>query len=132
MRIMLDTNVLISVFIFKSMSLEQLLNTICLRHTLVLSSYVIGELYEVIERKFPGKTELLDVFLSRIPYELEHTPHNIPDHNLFTIRDNQDEKVLYSAITADVEILITGDKDFMDVDIEKPVILTPAQFLERY
>ena len=129
---MLDTNILISIFIFKSKNLEQLLITVCLRHTLVLSSYIIGELYEVIERKFPGKAGLLDVFLSRIPYELEHTPQNIPDHNLFTIRDNQDEKVLYSAITADVDILITGDKDFMDVDIEKPEILTPAQFLEKY
>jgi len=105
MRIMLDTNVLISAFIFKSKNLEQLLSTVCLRHTLVLSSYIVGELYEVIERKFPGKTELLDVFLSRIPYELEHAPQKLPDHNLFTICDNQDEKVLFSAITADVDIL---------------------------
>ena len=111
MRIMLDTNVLISVFIFKSKNLERLLSKVCLQHTLVLSSYIIGELYEVLERKFPGKTELLDAFLSRIPYELKHTPQNIPDHNLFTIRDNQDEKVLCSAITAGVDILITGDKD---------------------
>jgi predicted nucleic acid-binding protein len=34
--------------------------------------------------------------------------------------------------TADVDILITGDKDFMDVVTEKPELLTPAQFLQKY
>jgi len=29
-------------------------------------------------------------------------------------------------------ILISGDKDFSDVEIEKPEILTPAEFLEQY
>jgi len=132
MRIMLDTNVLISIFVFKSKRLEKLLNIVCVHHTLVLSSYIIDELYEVVERKFPGRTESLDTFLLRIPYELEHTPKKLPQHNLFTIRDDQDEKVLYTAITADVDILITSDKDFFDVEIEKPEILMPSQFLEKY
>lgn len=43
-----------------------------------------------------------------------------------------DEKVLYSAIIADVDILLTGDKDFSDIEIEKPEILTPGAFLEKY
>jgi hypothetical protein len=32
--------------------------------------------------------------------------------------------VLYSAISANVDILITGDKDIAEVVIKKPVILT--------
>jgi putative PIN family toxin of toxin-antitoxin system len=132
MRVMLDTNVLISLFVFRGKNLEKLLSTICSQHTLVLSTYVVDEMYEVVDRKFPGKTGVLDDFLSRIPYELEQTPKRLPEHNLFTIRDNQDEKVLYSALTAHADILITGDKDFMDVDIEKLEIITPAQFLEKY
>jgi predicted nucleic acid-binding protein len=43
-----------------------------------------------------------------------------------------DYPVLYSAIVEDVDILITGDKDFSDVDVEKPEILTPQKFLEKY
>ena len=46
--------------------------------------------------------------------------------------DVDDEKVLYSAIIADVDILLTGDKDFSDIEIEKPEILTPGAFLEKY
>ena len=27
---------------------------------------------------------------------------------------------------------ITGDKDFADIDIEKPEIMTPAEFMEQF
>lgn len=40
--------------------------------------------------------------------------------------------MLYTAIREDVDVLITGDKDFSDVNMERPEILTPAQFLDRY
>ena len=35
-------------------------------------------------------------------------------------------------IIEDVDILVTGDKDFSDIDIEKPEIMSPAQFMERF
>jgi len=28
--------------------------------------------------------------------------------------------------------LITGDKDFAEVEVEKPEIVTPAEFMEKY
>ena len=28
--------------------------------------------------------------------------------------------------------IVTGDKDFSDIDIEKPEIMSPAQFMERF
>ena len=40
--------------------------------------------------------------------------------------------MVYTAILEDVDILVTGDSDFSDVDVEKPDILTPAEFVERY
>jgi len=51
---------------------------------------------------------------------------------LFEIRDEKDYMVLHTAILADVDILITGDKDFEDIKIERPEILTPKRFLEKY
>lgn len=130
MRIMLDTNILISMFVFNSMS--SLIDKISENHSIVLCSYVIDELHEVIERKFPNKQNSLEEFLMKLPFELVYTPKTIEKHGLFKIRDVDDEKVLYSAITADVDILLTGDKDFSDIDIERPEILTPSEFLEKY
>jgi predicted nucleic acid-binding protein len=33
---------------------------------------------------------------------------------------------------ADVDIMITGDKDFKNIEIERPEIVTPKEFLEKY
>jgi predicted nucleic acid-binding protein len=48
------------------------------------------------------------------------------------IRDEDDRWVLQSAINAQADILITGDKDLLEItdQIEKPKILTPRQFWE--
>ena len=132
MRIAIDTNVYVSILVFESKSLGDMLVDICENHTLVLSSYVIDELSRVIKAKFPGKLAVMDAILFNMPYEMEYTPNKLPVHNLFQIRDPKDEKVLYSAITADADILITGDKDFRDLHLDRPEILTPSEFMERY
>lgn len=62
MRIMLDTNILISVIIFNSNKLKELLVNICDNHTLILSSYIIEELEDVVNRKFPSKKACLSKF----------------------------------------------------------------------
>lgn len=44
----------------------------------------------------------------------------------------KDYPVLYTAIIEEVDLLVTGDKDFSDIDIEKPEIMSPTQFMERF
>lgn len=34
--------------------------------------------------------------------------------------------------TVDVDVLITGDKDSAGIDIDRPEILTPTEFLDKY
>lgn len=132
MRIMLDTNILISIVIFNSSKLKNMLIDICDKHTLVISSYVIQELEDVINRKFLNKKQGLDNFLFELPYELVYTPSTILDKSALEIRDPKDAPVLYSSIISDVDILITGDKDFDDINIEKPEVLTVNEYVERY
>ena len=55
MRIMLDTNVLISVLLFPGSKMNAMMNYIFTHHQLVLSSYVVDELKSVVRRKFPSK-----------------------------------------------------------------------------
>lgn len=131
MRIMLDTNVLISMILFPGKKFTQMLDVITREHTLALSSFVLDELMAVADRKFPTKKDVIDRFLSKLGYELVYTPHKMPS-GLFTIRDMNDYPVLYTAIQEDADILITGDKDFTNINIEKPDILTPSEFIERY
>lgn len=132
MRVMLDTNVLLSVAAFRSKGLGTMLAWVSQTHQLVLSSYVVDECYEVVRRKKPALIPALDRFFEALPFELIHTPETLPEHHWFVIRDCDDEKVLYSAIAADVDVLITGDQDFFEIEIEKPAILTPRAFIARY
>jgi len=128
---MLDTNVLVSALLFPGQKMNTLMERVTTDHQLVLSSYIVDELFDVTQRKFPGKVETIDTLLSQLPYELVYTPKQLkPD--LFDIRDVKDYPILYSAITDDVDVFITGDDDFNDVDVEKPEIITPAEFLDKY
>jgi len=116
---------------FQSKIMNELIAAILKDHRLVLSSFVIEELKTVVQRKFEGRAAELDHFLTVLPFEYVYTPDEM-DAGLFEIRDEMDYPVLYSAIVEDVDILITGDKDFADIDIEKPEILTPNEFVGKY
>jgi putative PIN family toxin of toxin-antitoxin system len=129
---MLDTNILVSAIVFRSKHMNEIIRLLSEKHALVLCSYVVDELHEVINDKFPSHAGDVSKFRLELPFELVYTPQELPKHELFKIRDEDDEKVLYSAIIADVDILVTGDKDFYDVEIERPEILSPMVFLEKH
>ena len=131
MRVMTDTNVLISALLFPSENMDALMYKVISEHHLVLPSFVIDELMDVTKRKFPRKENAVDELLSQFPFELVYTPKQ-PRADLFYIRDAKDYPILYTAIVEDVDIFITGDDDFHVVNIEKPEILKPADFLKKY
>lgn len=131
MRIMLDTNVLISALLFPGVKMDAMMNSIFTQHQLVLSSYVVDELKSVVRRKFSKKESTIEKLLMTMSFEYVYTPSEI-ESGLFEIRDIMDYPVLYTAIIEDVDILITGDKDYADIDIEKPEIMNPTEFMERF
>lgn len=131
MRIMLDTNVLILAILFPGDKINNMMNYIFLRHQLVLSSYVVEELKSVVRRKFPKKEPVIEKLLLMMSYEYVYTPDDMKE-NLFSIRDVKDYPVLYTAIIEDIDILITGDRDFEDIIIDKPLIMTPKEFSDKY
>ena len=132
MRIMLDTNVLVSAFAFKGQTISSMIDLLTENHSLVLSSYVLAELKDVIKDKFPAKYAELDIFLTSLPFEYVYTPDILDTTKYPNMRDSDDLPVLATAIMADVDILLTGDKDFAALELDRPEILTPAQFVERY
>jgi putative PIN family toxin of toxin-antitoxin system len=132
MEIMLDTNILISAALFPGPKMTELLNRISINNRIVLCSYVLNELFEVVRRKFPDRQRIIEIFLQKLPYTLVHTPLFDLIEIDITIRDAADYPILMSAILSDVDILITGDHDFKNIEIDKPDILNPSEFLEKY
>ena len=133
MRVMLDSNILVSAIVFGSKPMLGIIERLASKYSMVLCSYVIDETRRVFREKFPKFTSNLERFLIDVPFEMAHSPRILPKHDLFTIRDEKDEKILYSAILADVDVLVTGDKDLLVVEnVERPEILSHLDFLNKY
>jgi len=131
MRVMLDTNILVSAFVFRSKRFFAVIDFIVSHHELVLASYVVDELKDVIARKFPTKAVALDEFLTALSFTLVYSPQVMPAE-LPKIRDVADTPILYTAIIESIDVFITGDKDFDDVDVDRPVIMTISAFEKTY
>ena len=132
MRVMFDTNILISSIIFGNSHLAVLTHRIAEEFSLVLSSQIIEELQLVVDIKFPNKKAALDKFMSKLSFEMALTPSEINFEIYPKIRDKKDYPVLASAIIADVDVFITGDKDFSELEIDRPEIMTISGFAEKY
>jgi len=127
---MIDTNVLISASLFPKSRLGQAIKPLSDKHTIVLCTTIIDELHDVYNRKFPDKLYALEQFLKEFSFETVYTPkisENVPQ-----VRDRKDTPILASAILEDVDVLISGDSDFSDIEIERPEILSPAGFFAKY
>ena len=130
MRVFVDTNIIISAILFPSGKTARVFSHLLEKHTVIISSYTKKECEEVFKRKFPLKRELLDIFFDGISFEEFNSPNKIDEKQYPKIRDIKDLPVLASAILSDSDILVTGDKDFEDVKIDKPLIFTPTKYFD--
>ena len=129
---MVDTNILFSA-ILGSKYLNKLIEKIIENYTFIICSYVIDELYDAVQRKYPEKTKEIDKFLRDFDFKLVFSAHFIRNEDrLFEIRDEEDYIILHTAIIENVDIFITNDKDFFDVDIKRPKIMNPEEFDKEY
>lgn len=132
MRIQIDSNIIISAALFPAGKVSSVLSYILESHTVVIPNYSIQECEAVFKRKFPEKLMHLKAFFTVIDYERFETPLEIDPDEFPYIRDPFDLPILASAILSDVDILITGDKDFDRIELERPLIFTPDEYYSLY
>jgi len=128
MRIMVDTNVILSAVIKRNSIPDQVLTDVCENHELILCNYIVTECYVVAERRFAAKLYVLDQLFSKLRYEIVA----VPTLNEIGIRDKKDQPILDAALGNDIDVLITGDKHFLELDIQKPIICSPSAFKDKY
>jgi putative PIN family toxin of toxin-antitoxin system len=129
MRIFLDTNVLVSGFATRGLSAD-VVRLLLTEDELLTSEIVLSETRRVLGEKFGVPVERvseIEGLLRR--YHVEPTPES---GSPVEVRDPDGELVLASAIAASAEILITGDKDLLDVAdrVDALRIMTPRTFWE--
>lgn len=130
MRVFVDTNIVISTMLFPNGKVAKVFSYMLNHHTIIISSYTKEECQEVFEKKFPSKIDQLELFFNGIKFEEFHSPEEIDEDKYPQIRDIKDLPILVSAILSDADILLTGDKDFEDIKIDKPLIFTPSKYFD--
>ncbi len=129
MHVMIDTNIIISVMLNPKGQVSSVIKRSCSSIHSAYRHFVFWK-EEVIRRKWPHKLAQIDAFLQMLPYEIVRTPDVLPETP--HIRDEDDRPVLATAMLSEADVLLTGDKDFLDVEKTRPEILTPAQFAAAY
>lgn len=132
MRVMLDTNILVSMIFFPSGSTSEFEVKVGVGDRIVLCDYVIEELRLVTERKFPSRKNILEKFFYELPFELVHTPKELDLEGFPAVRDIKDSPILATAIMEDIDVLVTGDLDLRVLEIDCPEIMTMREFIDKY
>jgi putative PIN family toxin of toxin-antitoxin system len=131
MEIMVDSNIIVSAILFPNSIVAKVFNFILDNHALVLCDYIITEVENVFLEKFPHKTDVMKKFIGGIKYrQFDLGEMNISIYP--KIRDINDFPILAAAVESNVDILITGDKDFDEIKIDRPKIMKPRKFVDKY
>jgi len=125
MRVMIDTNVILSAIYNPKSKPAGVLRHVCEKHELVLCDYIIAECYDVMARKFPQNIVVFIKLLATLGYELVATPREGVE-----MPDPKDSPILNAAVNADVDIIISGDKHFLNLDLERPQVLSPSDYYD--
>ena len=69
----------------------------------------------------------MDVFLNALAYDL------IPaiDYIAKPIRDGKDQPILNAAIFYEIDMILTGDKDFLCLNLDYPKCVNVSEFMNR-
>lgn len=126
MKVLVDTNILFSAILFPNSKPAMALLHAARYHNMVLCDRNIFELRDILKRKAPKALPDAEVLLAELSYELIPAAYHVEK----LIRDAKDQPILNAAIVSDVDIILTGDKDFLCLNMEHPRCMTAAQFLE--
>lgn len=129
MRVVLDTNVLLSAFATRGLC-EAVLEVCLDAHQIVLSPHILKELRTHLVRKFKVP-----------PSQADETVRFLKDHAevvkpakviLKACRDKDDLPVLGTALAGRADFLVTGDKDLLALgEFHSTPILSLRSFYDR-
>lgn len=133
MKIMIDTNVIISAALFPNgNTAKAFFKAMMPPYEPIVCDYIVDELHRKFQEKFPEKQTELEAFLFQALsfIEIVKTPEDAIEAES-KLRDVKDRPILRSALEAHADLFLTGDKDFLESSITDPQIMGVAEFLER-
>jgi putative PIN family toxin of toxin-antitoxin system len=128
-RVALDTNVLVSAVATRGLSAD-VFNLILAEHELVVGETVLSELRRVLGEKIKVPSKTIDEVIALLRQEA--TVVKKAEELAVKIRDKTDLPVLSEAVAGNADVLVTGDKDLLEIEQKVPLqILSPRAFWEQ-
>jgi putative PIN family toxin of toxin-antitoxin system len=130
MRVVVDTNVLISAGLKKNSPPETALHLIAASHLLLKSTIAERELFVTLAR--PRLMPLIDPHFRDWLRELMATAELIDiTERVAACRDPKDDKFLELAVNGRAELVVSGDRDLLILNPFRGIpIITPADFVQ--
>ena len=130
LRVLLDTNVLISAFQFGGTPFYVLEYVLSKRVIGITSDELMVELLGVFRRKFQLDTDTIALAEKKIRRSFRLVA---PAVSLDVLDDVDDNRVLEAAITGRCDYIVTGDTDLLRLKQYKSIdIMTPSEFLALF
>ena len=132
MKVMIDTNILISAALSpKGNAAKAFIKALMPPFEPMICDYIVDELHRKFREKFPNRMLQLEAFLFNALRVIRVVPTpEEEDTAEQLVRDIKDRPILRAARAAAVDLLLTGDRDFLEAGIDDPMIISAADFLE--
>ncbi len=110
MRILVDTNIVVSGLIAKGACFE-ILEDLVYSHTPIITPYILTECQEVLLHKFHLSSATVKELLSVLN---KHFIKGKSSSDLIQVcRDPEEDQILADALINQVEVILSGDKDML-------------------
>jgi putative PIN family toxin of toxin-antitoxin system len=128
-RVLLDSSVLIAAYISRAGSCAGLLEDVLNDHHWVISNFILDELCRKLKEKFRyPDDEIAEIRETIIAAEFVR-PEEVPAD---VCRDPNDLPILGTALAGQAEVIVTGDKDLLDLKAHRGVpIVRPGEFWKQ-
>lgn len=131
MKVMIDTNIIISAVLFpKGKAAQAFEKAMKPPYQPMICDYILDELHRKFKEKFPNRSMELEAFLYHALFciQVVQTPQT-QNAQESQIRDVKDRPILRAALDSHADVFLTGDKDFLESAIGDPRIISVHDFL---
>jgi len=131
MRVVLDTNVLVSTALKRQSTLGEAVHIVDQHHRLLKSQVTEQQLFEVVARSYlatiiPADTQ---AWLRKLMTAAELVAIT---ERIAACRDPTDDKFLELAVSGHADLIVSGDGDLLALDPFRGIpIVSPATFVQR-
>ena len=126
MKILFDTNVLVAAFLRGGSSYDVIEQAIH-EHEIYYTTFIIAEFRRVFKDKFHYPASIINEFVIFIKkFFIKGITADVIEN---ICRDREDDQVLADGVINGVNVIITGDKDLLDLKTHKRIkIIQPNEY----